>query len=109
MEIIHKDLARGRWQELSLCEQMANIGSEVSRARNWQNRDQKIFEGAVNMALELFEFTLTDQRWRGRLREIARAREVFLDSVYGGKEYKSSLDDLSRYFLSFGYCARLGV
>lgn len=111
----HKNLVTGEWQKLSLCEQLANIGSEVSRVKNWQNRDQKVFENAVNRALELFEMTLTDPRWRsstpltagGRLYEIARAREVFLDSISGGKEYKSSLDDLDRYFLSFAYCARL--
>lgn len=109
MEVIHKNLAEKGWRELSLCEQMANIGSEISRARNWQERDPQIFENGVNRALDLFELTLTDPRWRGRLREIARAREVFLDCVYGSKEYKSSLSDLDRYFLSFAYCARLNA
>ena len=106
-EIVHKNLAKTRWQELSLCEQLANIGSEISRARIWQKKDRGIFENAVLRALELFEFTLTDKRWRGRLREIARSREVFLDAIDGGKEYKSTLGDLNRYFFSFAYCARL--
>ena len=104
--IIHKELASGRWQTLSLCEQLANIGSEISRARRWQEKDAKIFEGAWLRALELFELTLTDNRWRGRWREIARAREVFLDAASGSKEYKSSLEDLVRYFDSFALCAR---
>ena len=107
MELIHKNLAEKRWRELSLCEQLANIGSEISRAQIWQNKDRRIFENAITRALELFEFTLSDRRWRGRLREIARSREVFLDAIDGGKEYKSSLSDLNRYFLSFAYCARL--
>lgn len=102
----HKELAAGKWQKLSLCEQLANIGSEVNRAMRWQNKDQKNFEGAVHRALELFELTLDDARWHGRLREIARAREVFLDALSGGKEYKSSLKDLERYFFNFAYCAR---
>lgn len=104
---MHKNLAAGRWQELTLCEQMANIGSEVSRAARWQKKDKKTFDGAVGRALELFELTLEDSRWRGRLREIARAREVFLDAVLGGKEYNSSLEDMERYFFHFAYCARL--
>lgn len=108
-EVIHKNLASGEWQKLSLCEQMANIGSEISRVKNWQNRDQQIFDNAVNRALELFEFTLTDPRWRGRLREIARAREVFLDAIYDGQEYRSTLDGVNKYFLSFAFCARLSV
>ncbi len=107
MTIIHKKLASGKWQELSLCEQLGNIGSEVSRARRWQNKDKENFENAVSRALELFELTLQDARWKGRLREIGRAREVFLDAVFGGgREYKSSLKDLDRYFFHFAYCAR---
>jgi hypothetical protein len=106
MQIRHQGLAAGRWQKLSLCEQMGNIGSEVSRALRWRDKDKKLYEGAVTRALELFDFTLEDPRWRGRLYEISRAREVFLDAVFGGQEYKSTLADLDKYFLHFGFCAR---
>ncbi len=102
----HKALKAGRWQKLSLAEQLANIGSEVSRALNWQGKDQKLFEGAVERALELFDLTLKDWRWRGRLQEINRAREVFCDAVYGGKLYKSSLQDLVRYFDHFALAVK---
>jgi hypothetical protein len=66
-----------------------------------------LFWAAVERALELFDLTLEDARWQGRRREIARAREVFLDAVFGGREYKSSLKDLTRYFDMFAYAARL--
>ncbi len=101
MSFQHKTLATGRWQKLSLVEQMANIGSEVNRALNWQNKDQVLFKRAIERGLELFDLTLEDPRWRGRLREIARGREVFCDAVYGGSFYKSSLADLVRYFNHF--------
>ena len=42
-KIIHKESASGRWIQFSLAEQMANIGSEVSRASKWQGKDEKIF------------------------------------------------------------------
>jgi hypothetical protein len=32
----HKSLASGRWWEMSLIEQMANIGSEAERSMKWQ-------------------------------------------------------------------------
>lgn len=105
-KIIHKELASGRWFKLSLAEQLANIGSEVNRARRWQGKDENIFWGAVERALELFDLTLKDQRWRGRLREIARVREVFCDAVLGEKNYQTSLKDLERYFLPFALFAR---
>ncbi|MFH0712380.1 MAG: hypothetical protein V2A55_00760 [Candidatus Jorgensenbacteria bacterium] len=104
--MIHKNLAAGGWQKLTLAEQLGNIGSEVSRAFKWKDKDDKIFEATVERALELFDFTLDDPRWKGRLKEIARAREVFCDAVYGGKLYKGSFEGLIRYFDNFAFAAR---
>lgn len=106
MGVIHKELASEKWQTFSLCEQLGNIGSEVGRARRWFDKDQKLYEGAVRRALELFDLTIADSRWKGRLREIARARELFCDAITGGKEYKSSLEDLERYFFHYAFAAR---
>lgn len=105
-KFFHKELAAGRWSELSLVEQLANIGSEVSRSHKWQGKDKNIFWGAAERALELFDLTLMDARWKGRLREIARVREVFCDAILGGKEYQSSLKDIERYFLPFAFLTR---
>lgn len=104
-KFIHKELAAGRWFQLSLAEQLGNIGSEVSRAFHWKGRDKKLFWGAVERALELFDLTLADERWHGRRWEIARAREVFCDAVYGGKLYQSSFQDLIHYFDRFAFAA----
>lgn len=104
---VHQGLASGRWGELSLSEQMGNIGSEVSRASKWQGKDVKLFEDAALRGLELFDLTLADPRWKGRLTEIARAREVFCDTVWNkSKEYGSSLKDLDRYFFDFALMAQ---
>lgn len=107
MEFLHTEAARGKWFTFSLFEQLGNIGSEVHRALRSRGTDQKLFNGAVDRALELFDLTLQDPRWRGgKVREIARAREVFCDAVLGGAEYQSSLEDLDRYFLQFALVAR---
>ena len=98
---LHKNLAMGKWQKLSLAEQLGNIGSEVGRAKQWLNRDEKLYNNTIERTLELFDLTLADHRWRGRLQEIARSREVFCDAITGGKEYKSSLKDLEKYFFHF--------
>jgi hypothetical protein len=105
----HTLLTAGRWHELSLMDQLGNIGGEISRAAQWQAKDEPIFQGAVERALELFDLTLNDTRWQGRHREVGRAREVFVDAVSGGREYGSSLEDLTRYFNQFAYAARLRV
>ena len=106
MAFTHKNLAGGRWFKMSLVEQLGNIGSEVLRASRFENKDENSFWSAVYRALELFDLTLEDTRWKGRRLEIGRAREVFCDAVYGGKLYKSSFSDLIRYFDQFAFSAR---
>lgn len=103
----HKTLAEGRWYTLSLMEQLGNIGSEVLRAARQENKNNNVLGAAAERALELFDLTLSDPRWKGRRSEIARAREVFCDAVYGGHLYKSSFSDLTRYFDHFALAARL--
>ncbi len=107
MSFIHKNLAKGGWSKLSLKEQLGNIGSEVLRTCRAKDKDDELFQAATERALELFDLTLDDPRWQGRRKEIARSREVFCDAVFGGKLYKSSLKDLTRYFDQFAYAARL--
>src|SRR3989344_8321404 len=101
MEYLHKNLANGNWQKLSLAEQLANIGSEVGKAAKWQNKDRQLFEGATQRALELLDLTIEDPRWRKRLRETARLREVFCDALQKKQEYKTTLKDLEHYFFPF--------
>lgn len=106
MAYLHKTLAEGGWQKLTLAEQLGNIGSEVSRAIHSRGKDETLYQGAVTRAFELFDLTLADPRWKGRLREIARAREVFADAVLGGREYKSTLKDVLRYCDAFALAVR---
>lgn len=105
---LHTELAAGRWFTLSLAAQMANIGSELSRALKWRGRNDRLSAGALERALELFGLTLADprhRRSRARLREIARAREVVLDSVVGENDYATDPAALQRYFDAFALAA----
>lgn len=107
MNVQHTTLAQGRWSEFSLLEQLGNVGSEVSRALSWRGRDELASQKAMDRALELMDFTLNDQRWRKRLKEITRAREMMVDAMEGGKEYGSTLEDMDQYFLAFALAARV--
>ncbi|OGN27644.1 MAG: hypothetical protein A2941_01495 [Candidatus Yanofskybacteria bacterium RIFCSPLOWO2_01_FULL_49_17] len=105
MMSIHKDLAEGKWQQISLAMQMGNIGSEVYRAARSFNKDQKHFDSAVTRGLELFDLTLSDLRWRGRLLELGRAREFFCDAILGGKEYGTTFQSIQSYYDEFAVLA----
>lgn len=104
---VHAGLAAGRWHELTLLEQFANIGSEVGRAaRACSLGNQERLVAALDRALELFDLTLADDRWRYRRREIARAREVVCDFLVGDNVYASTAESLEAYFLPFAMAAR---
>lgn len=107
----HLDLADGRWSEMSLMEQLGNIGTEVARAARAKEagHEQRAWN-SLERALELFDLMMDDPRWRDhRLGEICRAREVVCDFVAGDNEYRSSAQSLDRYFLPFAYAARRHV
>lgn len=87
-------------------EQLGNIGSEVGRAAKWHNKDRIRFEHAVEQALVLIDLTERDPRFGGGPRELAVAKEAFVDAVLGGQMYGSTLPDMERYFMQFALAAR---
>lgn len=104
MKVIHKELAEGRWFELTLPEQLANIGSEVHRSIIWQKKDEARFSSAFERALELFDLTLSDKRWQGRYKEICRSRELFCSLMVESEKYENpehELKLLDNYFMQF--------
>ena len=106
--VFHQEAAAGRWFEMSLMDQLGNIGTEVARAARAKEAGnaQRAWYALVR-ALELFDLTIADERWRGpKLREICRAREVVCDFIVGDNEYRSTAASLDVYFLPFAVAAR---
>lgn len=104
----HETLAAGRWRTLTILEQMGNVGSEVERAiRAHEAGREDRFDRALERALELFDLTAADDRWRGRRRrEILRAREEFCRLFFDPDPPAGSAEGLTRYFLAFAVAAR---
>ena len=103
----HKDLAAGRWSQLSLLEQMANIGSEVERALNWRIKNNTDYaQKAFERALELIDLTLDIDKNYAHLKEIARMREAIVDYFSGANKFMSSDGSWRNYFLPFAYASR---
>jgi len=104
---VHDSLAAGRWSQMTLMEQLGNVGSEADRAIRAHAAGRAArFEAALGRALELFDLTAADERWSGhRRREILRAREEFCRLFFGDPP-PGSADGLSRYFLYFAVAAR---
>lgn len=103
----HRNLANGKWQELTVIEQLANVGAEISRALSWQTKgDTQKSQNALERGLELLDLTINDLRWRHRLKEITRIREVICDYFYSDNVYKSTKESLDKYFLQYAIAAR---
>ena len=107
MTAMHRELAAGRWFELSLVEQLANIGSEIERTISWRGRNEKNSTTAFDRGLELLDLAIADPRHRRRLRELVRVREALADYFVFENLYGSTDESWRRYFHAFTYAAAL--
>jgi hypothetical protein len=101
---IHKDLYEsGRWASMSFASQMANIGSEVSRACNAKNSGNiKRLNNSFDRALDLLDMTI-ELSSGSRLKELCRLREVMCDFFVGENLYKSDSYLMTHYFDVFAF------
>jgi len=103
----HNSLASGRWASMTLSEQMANIGSEISRALNWQKKDKKDYcHKAVFRALELISLTIDSVSKKSQYKELTRLRECINDYFFGENQFNSTNYQWQKYFDHFNYAAR---
>lgn len=103
----HRQLAAGRWEELSFAEQMSNVGSEIERSINWKAKGRADYAmRAFERALELLDLTIADPGNRRRLRELLRVREALADYFAFDNAYRSTDQDWQRYFRFFLMAAR---
>jgi len=108
MSYQHKTLASGRWNKLSLIEQLANIGSEIERTILWQEKGNKDYsQKALERGLELLSFTIADPKNRERLKELTRVRELLIDYFEGENQFSSSSLLWRKYFYPLTYATRL--
>lgn len=106
--MIHKQLAAGRWFELSLVEQLANIGSDIERTIKWKKAgDNAYSRQAFERALELLFLTVEDPKNKKRLKEILRVREALIDHFVFNNVYATTDESWQRYFYNFNYAAAL--
>lgn len=106
--IIHKQLASGRWFELSLVEQLANIGMDIERTIQWKNRGKsEDSQQAFFRALDLIDLTVKDPKNKMRLKEILRVREALVDHFVYNNEYQTTDESWQKYFYAFNYAVAI--
>ena len=69
---------------------------EIIEHGDVQNREASVFR-----TLELIDLTIEDSRWKNRLKEITRLREVFCNWYMNKNEYQITPSSLEKYCISF--------
>lgn len=100
------DFNKKAWAEMSVFDQMGNIGSEIGRAlkAKRQGKEDRM-RAAFYRGLDLIDFTAeiwAKQKYAG-LKELLIAREFFTESILTDKVDS----DLEKYFDWFAFTARI--
>lgn len=91
-----------RWSQFSFAQQIGHIGSEISRARHWEEKNEKTNkDSALIRALELIDLTIEDKKKKGGIREIVRLREFVCDQLTQTQAYEITLRELQTYCETF--------
>lgn len=88
----HKFLTLEKWSGYSRGQQILMIANELNRAGNLLNQDMlDEVNNCYERALELADLTTSDNKWKGRSRELRRFREV-LASLYADETGRVELN-----------------
>ncbi len=101
---------RTKWAMMTIFEQMGNIYSEVGRSfAATQRHNDTERDLAAGRAIDLFDATIETliNEKSHRSKEVLRAKEQFLESIYGDTASDASRLSLDTYFLQFAIAARL--
>jgi|SRR3989344_2254183 len=94
------------WFARPLAEQMANIGTEVGRAMEWQITDPARSTAAFYNAIDLLDLTIEDKKNRGSaMTELCRLKEALGDYFLGDNIYGSTKQNWNSYFYFFNVAA----
>ena len=105
---LHKDLAQGRWYTLSVCAQLANIGSEFGRAcRAFHTQNESRFTASFDRMHELLCLSVSDPRWSyHRKKEINRLKELVCYLFFEKTATKTLEASLEKDFYAYTLSAR---
>jgi len=96
-----------RWYTLSYCERMGHIGSEIARARVFEDRkDLEYRNRSLERALGLIDITIEGLSIDERRLELYYLRKLVADRYTNASIYNVSLKDLDDCFLDFALVAR---
>ena len=95
-----------RWNAFTLHQKLGNIGSEVARARLWEEKkDIQSRNLALGRTLEMIDATLSSTLPVSGKKELLKAKEVLGSWFSNDQEINYSPRLLEEYFTHFAYLA----
>lgn len=96
------------WYQLTIYEQMANIGSEVNRILAWLNKNHPdLAEQATQRAVDLVEQTATDPKNSHYKKELQTLKRLIVRlSNHPQDKNETSPETLAKFFLAYGLAVR---
>lgn len=93
---------RKKWFEMSIEEQISNVGGEVNRAINWANKgNTKRACNFCKKAKELLQLSIEDPKNRGRIGELYNCICELEDRFLGDDYYGTTDEMLRKYYDAF--------
>ncbi len=87
-----------KWKQMSIAQQMGNMGSEFSRMVSLKRRGNPIYaENSFKRLMELLELTISQRKNK----ELLILKEVLEDLFFDENKYDVSTDSLRKYFINF--------
>ncbi len=84
---LHKKLTAEKWAAYSRAQQILMIANELQRAKNFIAKKQyEACSLCYERAFELTDMTCADIRWRGKLKELRRFRELLAQLYVSDKK-----------------------
>ncbi len=91
-----------KWQNMSIQEQISNIGSEVNRALEWKNSGNLArSEAFVTKAIQLLSLSIKDPKNKHRIMELTFCIEELQDYFFGNNFYNTTEAMFHKYYDAF--------
>ena len=87
------------WAQLSLAEQMVNIGTEVRRAMKAQKKgNDERMKNECLMAINMLALSISDEKNIFRRGELMLAQRVLLDYFFENNSFGSTEQQITNYY-----------
>lgn len=91
-----------RWYNMTIGEQISNVGSEVNRAIRCKNQNDEAKKVRFyQKAVELLELTCDDPKNKHRCGELSFCIEELTDYFVGTNRYNTTDESLMKYYDAF--------